>query len=202
MSATPRHASASTLLNGLVESSDTPELTLGDILAALEDRAFGLVLLIFALPNCFPGPPGLGSVLGLPCMLFGAQMMLGRRRPWMPAFITRRRIRRRDLAAVLNKATPWILRLERLCRPRLTWLTSPISERWLGAVVVVLAICIAIPLPMTNLIPAVGIFLMALGLLQEDGVAAIVGLLVGLVGLIITIGAVGAVIAAIGFALG
>ena len=49
----------------------------------------------------------------------------------------------------------------------------------------VLAMAVMLPLPFTNFVPAMGIAVISLGLLEEDGVTIFVGLLIGLVGLAI-----------------
>jgi hypothetical protein len=163
------------------------QVAIRDLLATIGDRAFGLVLLLFALPNCIPGPPGLGSIFGLPVVLFGFQMARGHRAPRLPEFLGRRTIRRETLLSLAERGRPWLQMLERVCRPRLLSLSTPRGERVVGALVTLLALAICVPLPLTNFIPAAGVLIMALGLLEEDGVTILLGLAVGLVGLGIVI---------------
>src|SRR5918993_1800459 len=69
-------------------------VSLGDVLDAFGDRAFGALMLLFAAPNMLPLPPGLSAVLGAPLLFVTAQLMLGRPTLWMPRFICRQSIRR------------------------------------------------------------------------------------------------------------
>ena len=174
---------ASEVLVGALRSLDGAEVSVAQIVRAIGDRAFGLVIVLFALPNCVPAPPGLGSIVGLPLMMFGIQLALGRRTPWLPRFIGRRRFRRQTLLTMIERGLPYIQRLERVCRPRLTALANRQVERIHGAVITVLAAAILIPLPLTNFIPAIGIGIIALGLLEEDGVTILLGIVVGSIGL-------------------
>ncbi|HYE00289.1 MAG TPA: exopolysaccharide biosynthesis protein [Alphaproteobacteria bacterium] len=182
---TGRHVKASEALRQALADHPAERLTVGEIVGLLGERAFGLVLLLFALPNCVPAPPGLGSILGLPLVFFGVQMARGARRPWLPGFIARRSFRRLDFLAVLQKATPALARIERVCRPRLSALTGPAAERFYGTVIVVFALTISLPVPLTNFVPAIGTALLALAILEEDGATALAGLAVGLGGLVL-----------------
>ena len=174
---------ASEVLVEALRGLDGAEVSVAQIVRAIGDRAFGLVLVLFALPNCVPAPPGLGSIVGLPLMMFGMQLALGRRTPWLPRVIGRRRFRRQTLLTMIERGLPYIQRLERVCRPRLTALANRRVERIHGAVITILAAAILIPLPLTNFIPAIGIGIIALGLLEEDGVTILLGISVGSIGL-------------------
>ena len=172
------------LLEALRDTEDST-ITVGRLTRAIGDRAFGLILLLFALPNCVPAPPGLGSIMGLPLALFGIQLALGRRIPWLPGFLARRRFQRDVLLRLVERGLPYIRKIERVCRPRMTFITGPKGERIFGIIITILASAILIPLPLTNFIPALGIGIIALGLLEEDGVTALIGVLVGTTGLAI-----------------
>lgn len=196
----PSHLRASEFLKQVVGRIDQPEVSVGGLVDAIGDRAFGLVTLAFAVPNCIPGPPGVGSILGVPLMIFGLQLAAGRRVPWLPGFVARRRLKIATLARVLEFVGPVLRRIERVCRPRATALAGRQAERALGIAVFLLACAIAIPLPMTNLIPAIGIGIVSLGLLEEDGVTVVAGLVIGLIGMVIVIAVVYAIIFGISLA--
>ena len=174
------------LLSALRDGEETT-ISIGGLTRAIGDRAFGLILLLFALPNCVPAPPGLGSIMGLPLALFGVQLALGRRLPWLPGILARRRFQRETLLALVERGLPYIQRIERVCQPRMTFMTGPRGERIFGIVITILASAILIPLPLTNFVPALGIGIIALGLLEEDGLTALVGVVIGSIGLSIVI---------------
>ena len=50
---------------------------MGEIATALDDRSFGAFLLVFAIPNLIPLPPGATMVLGLAMVFVAWQMVIG-----------------------------------------------------------------------------------------------------------------------------
>lgn len=159
---------------------------LKDVVDVLEDRAYGLLLLILALPNVIPNPvPGLSGILGVPLVLVAAQLAAGRPHPWFPKFLAERSMRTADFKAVVEKLVPWLRRLERLTRPRLRWLCKPPSERLLAAFCLMLAIVLALPIPLGNILPALAVSLIALGLIEHDGIAIGAGIALGLASIVI-----------------
>jgi hypothetical protein len=55
----------------------------------------------------------------------------------------------------------------------------------------VLALVLSLPIPFGNLLPAFAIALMALGLLEEDGVCVLAGLVVAAISLTVVAGVIG-----------
>jgi hypothetical protein len=150
-----------------------------DLLSALQDRALGALMLIFALPNVLPTLPGTSALLGAPLIFLSAQLCLGMR-PWLPGFIGRRSISRGQFAALVARAVPWLARAERLLRPRFGVLTRQPAQYGLGLVCLLLSIVIFLPIPLGNMLPALAVCLIALGLLGRDGVCVLLGLLAAL----------------------
>ncbi|MDB1135383.1 exopolysaccharide biosynthesis protein [Candidatus Anaplasma sp. TIGMIC] len=164
------------------------KVTLFELKMILHDRGFGVLMLLFSLPLSIPLPavPGYTTILALPLLLFSFQMLLGMSSPWLPAFLERKSFKRSFLAAVIEKTSPILRRMERWTKPRVLFIFSDVGERVIALMCLLCAISIAIPLPLTNFIPAGGISAMALGLLNRDGVLVIVGVLLGVAGLFIT----------------
>jgi hypothetical protein len=150
-------------------------VSLGDVLDAFGDRAFGALMLLFAAPNMLPLPPGLSAVLGAPLLFVTAQLMLGRPTLWMPRFICRQSIRRDFFAMLTTKLSPVLQWAERFLRPRLSLLLHPANERIVGAACLLLAVILLLPIPFGNIPPAWAIAAFALGILERDGLATLVG---------------------------
>jgi hypothetical protein len=68
-------------------------ISVGDLLAALGDRALAALMFVFAIPNVLPAPPGTSAILGIPLLFLAAQITFGRR-PWLPVIISQRSIPR------------------------------------------------------------------------------------------------------------
>jgi hypothetical protein len=158
-------------------------VSLGDALAVLGERGFGLLLLVLTLPNAVPvpAPPGVSLVLAMPLILVAAQMVLGLEQPRLPRRLQRLSIPRARLAALLQRALPHLGRIERHLRPRHPRLTDRRAERLLGVACLGLALVLCLPIPMGNAPVAWALVVVALGLLERDGLFALIGLAAGVV---------------------
>lgn len=168
------------MLGDIASDPARERVSVGDLLAALGDRALGALMIIFALPNVLPMPPGTSGILGAPLVFLAAQLMLGRR-PWLPRVVAERSMLRTDFAVMLDRAGPWLARAETLLRPRLGGLVRPPAEYAIGALCLVLAIILVLPVPLGNILPALSICLLCLGVLERDGVWVITGVLMSIV---------------------
>ncbi len=99
------------------------------------------------------------------------------------------------------KAEPWLDRTERLLRPRIACLSTPLAQRLLGVFALLLSIILVLPIPLGNVPPAAALCLIALGLLAADGIFIAAGILAGSVSLIIVWGVVYALASGAGLAL-
>ncbi len=183
---TPNSRRTSQLLREFLAGETGPRITLGALRDALGDRGFGVLLFIFALPNLVPvNIPLLSAVLGLPLVLLAAQLSYGRHKPWFPDWLTDQTFSRQGFAAVVTRALPYLERAERLLRPRLTVLLSWTGERLIGIAILILALVLALPIPFANWLPACAIAIIALAIVEKDGVAVLIGLVVGVLSLIV-----------------
>ncbi|MBL8696904.1 MAG: exopolysaccharide biosynthesis protein [Alphaproteobacteria bacterium] len=192
----------SEILEALAANATT-RVALGDLVASLGDRAFGLLMLIFALPNAvgLGTIPGVSTVFGAPQIIFALQMIAGLEKPWLPGFLMQKSISAEDFRSIVAKSGPQLDRVERMLRPRLEPLTSPLAERVLGIVFLVLATIVALPIPLGNWPPAIAMAVIALGLVERDGVVVIVGTLFAVIAIAIALAVVSAGAAAVWIAL-
>jgi hypothetical protein len=175
-----RRQRVSEVLIGLV-GDGTGQLRLSEVVAALGDRGYGLLIFILALPNVLPlYIPGLSAVFGVPLGLIALQMMVGLPRPWLPQALLRRQIRRQEFATVTQRILPWLMRLERILKPRLPALTSPWAERAIGLFALMLAVMLALPIPLTGIPLGAALALMGIGLLERDGFVLMAGVAAGI----------------------
>jgi hypothetical protein len=176
----------SQLLRHFVVSHTEPRISLGALRDALDDRGFGVLLFIFALPNLVPvNIPLLSAVLGVPLVLLAAQLSYGRHKPWFPDWLTSQSFPREGFVAVVNRALPFLERVEKVLRPRLTVLLSWTGERLVGIAILILAVVLTLPIPFANWLPACGIAVFGLAIVEKDGVAVLVGLALGIASVIV-----------------
>jgi hypothetical protein len=174
----------SELLASVASEAEGPSITLADFADHLRERSFGLLLLILAIIGWIPIlPPGVASIFGLAILLLAGQMVLGRVQPWLPHWIARRAITSDAFARLVTRITPALQRLERVARPRLPFLTCAKAERLVAGFVMLLALVICVPLPMTNAFPALAVAILAIALIQQDGLLTLLGILAGVAAL-------------------
>lgn len=177
----PVHEPASDVLARVGETASGDRIPLGDLVDALGERTFGLVMLVMALPCAIPFLYGVPQVVSVPMVFVAAQMLIGRKALWLPEKLRARAFSKADYAAMIARARPWLLRFERLARPRLTVLASRPLERLVGLVMLVASLSIAVPLPLTNTVPGIGVAILAVGLIERDGLLVLAGAFVALV---------------------
>lgn len=170
---------ASQMLHRLSIGTPEDKVTFGQMLDALGERGFGLLLMVLAIPNLlpFPGVPGVSFITGVAILYLAIQLMLAREKPALPTWIGRKSFTRGQLARFIVKTNPFLRWLERPIQPRWNPLVAGAGERFIGFVALIHAITLALPIPMGNLPQAVALILFALALIELDGVMATVGYL-------------------------
>ena len=178
---------ASSVLQRLHDEAPPDHFTLGWLIGRLHKRAFGIVMLLLAVVAI---APGVSVVAGLLLMVPAFQMAAGQPAPAFPRRIAGRPIPTHRLAALVQRAVPLLKYLERFVHPR--WHTAPeATKRLVGAIVLILsATMVFSPIPLSNVVPALVIALIALAYLEEDGVLLSLGLLAAVIAEAIALAAV------------
>lgn len=160
---------ASSLLLDLCRAWPAERISIGDLMTALGDRGYGLLMLVLALPNLIPAPiPGLSGVLGTPILLLALMMLLGYPQPVLPRVIRERTVPRAAMEAVLARAQPWLMRLERFVRPGTLRLPHRGVEIAAALLLGLNATLLALPIPFGNPAPALAIVVMSVALVEAD----------------------------------
>lgn len=179
----------SQILDDVADDDRRERVSITDLMRAMEARAVAALILFFSLPNALPAIPGTSAVLGLPLLYLCGQMMLGKL-PWLPAIVADRSMTREDFRNLVRRVSPLLARAERLLVPRLLFITGARGEQVIGAFCLLLAVVLALPIPLGNMLPAIAISMMALGVLERDGLWVIGGAVVGALSLVIVWGVV------------
>ena len=112
-------------------------------------------------------------------MFVSTQILFGRQVPWLPGKLGDRTVTTSGLHSLARRAGPWLRRIEAVSRPRLGALTRPPLDRIIGIALVVFSASILVPLPGTNTVPGIAVVVIAMGLLQRDGVLVVIGTVIG-----------------------
>lgn len=167
------------LLNGYAAGPPDDILSLRELLAGLDRRAFGMLLFIATLPAFIPIPVG-GAVSGPLAILIGAQLLVGMHRPWLPGFLAKRGPHRHLLVKFDRRMSPWLARLERFVRPRMSQLlTHRAAAAFSGLLLVLLGLLLSLPIPLTNYLFGGLLLLFAIALLERDGLLMLIAWISG-----------------------
>ena len=168
--------------------------TLGSLIDAFGEKSFAVLFIVLMAIPALPLPTGgVTHVFEVVTMLVALELMAGRRTIWLPERWKRLELGDRVATQLLRR----MRQLERFSRPRLrTLLRHPLSRIAFGAVVFTLSLIAFLAPPFSGLdtLPALGVVLVSLGVLFEDFVLAVAGLVVGVLGALLVIALGGALV--------
>lgn len=146
-------------------------ITLGEIAQGLRTKGLVFLALVSVLPFMQPIPiPGLSTVLGFVILLQGVGLMVSDR-----PILTERM---REFSLSPAKVSSFVSAAEKVF-PYIGWLVRPRGQQFAGhrATRFIAGLCIVflatflslpLPIPSSNFLPAIGIFFICLGILEED----------------------------------
>lgn len=164
------------------------KVTLSEILTLAGERIFGFLFVILALPSALPVPaPGYSIPFGIAMFFLAIQLVIGRDRPWLPAKIMNGSMSLDTVRGFIKKGNPWLQRIEALTKPRMSSICTSLPGRVLiGIAIAIMSISMMIPIPGTNTLPAIGIFVTGFGLVEDDGAISLLGLIICALGLAVS----------------
>src|SRR6185369_3699879 len=105
-------------LDVLAEGCAGERISIDDLTSALGTKCFAGLLFLLAAPNTVPTPPFVDIALSIPLAILSAQLILGVRRPWLPAWILRREVSTEKFAFVVERLGPITRRAELVLKRR------------------------------------------------------------------------------------
>ena len=169
---------------------DRAPMTCGQLAEELDRHGMAVVLILFSVPAALPVPAaGYSTLLSIPLLIIGLRLLAGHDTIWLPARIRRRPF---DTARFSRRVVNAMLRLvqfvERFSSRRLVGLVrAPATRLLIGLIVCALACAMLLPVPGTNTVPALGIFLIGFSLLEDDGVLLLAGVLCSLAAVFVSL---------------
>ena len=167
-------------LAAIIEQLPPDRLTLGELLQVFGDE--GLLLLTILLTLVFLIPvsiPGVSTVFGAAILLVGISRVL--RRPlWLPAKLRARALPAARLRPALSGGLHWVRRLEKISRPyRLRGLVDGRAQDIFNNLAFILAALLLMApfgfIPFSNTLPGLALLFYAIGMIQRDGTAILLG---------------------------
>lgn len=181
---------ATQALEDVVNKTSSDRVPIKDLVDAMDSIGFGLAIMIFAFGIIIPLPPPFPSIISIPLLIFSLQMVAGYSSPKLPKRFANLSVKRSVLAMLIQKSSPYIRKVEKILKPRFSFMISALAERIVGVFILTFASFILLPIPLSNFIPGLGILIISFGMLGKDGLVIIVGMVVGVSGLAISITAV------------
>lgn len=174
--------------------------SLGGLIDVFEERASAVLFVVLLAVPALPLPTGGAThVFEVIAIVLALQLIAGRKEIWLPA-----RWRTRTLATDGRFVTTLlraIRRLERISRPRLRPVFGHrLSTAVFGFLVAGGALAAFLAPPFTGLdtLPALGVVVLSLGVLLEDFLLVVAGILVGAIGVALELALGAAAIDALG----
>ena len=168
------------LLTSIINDIHGDTITLRKLLERCGREGMLLVCAIACLPFLIPvSIPGVSTVFGAAIVLLSTALFLDRL-PWLPQRILDKDLDANKLKPVLHKGVGMVGKLDRWLQPRWSGLTTSPMQRVNSAVLVFGGLLLMAPLgliPFSNTVPAVGILLLTVGMMQRDGVFVLLGYL-------------------------
>lgn len=173
-------ASLGEQLATIIRNLPEDQLTLGELLAVFGDE--GLLLLTMLLTLVFLIPvsiPGVSTVFGAAILLVGISRLSGRPL-WLPAKLRNKALPAHKLRPGLSGGMVWVQRLEKISRPhRLRMFVEGRAQDLVNNLGFILAALLLMApfgfVPFSNTLPALALLFYAVGLIQRDGGAMLLG---------------------------
>ena len=168
---TTAHVPTSVVLRDLSDHAPADQFTIRWLLERLNRHAFGIVILLLALVGMVPGICVLAAIL---LLIPASEMIAGRVVPTFPRRLADRPFPTRYLTGAVRRANPVLLHVEKAIHPR--WcIPTEITNRVVGAFVILMAILLVAPIPMIQIFPASVIATIALAHIEDDGLLLAIG---------------------------
>ncbi len=167
----------------LTKSQNQATLSIGEILRILSGKGRMLFLVFLSLPFCLPLQiPGLSMPFGLGVAFIGFRLAFSKH-VWLPKKVLLKTVSSATVQQISQKCLKLMTKMARLIHPRLRWLSKHrIMQICNGLLFVLLGSFLALPLPIpfTNFLAGWAIFLLSIGLLEDDGIFILIGYFISL----------------------
>ncbi len=162
-------------------------ISLGEILCALGRTSMAFTILVLALPPMIPIPGPFGVVFGTALAIVAAQIAVGRQSIWLPSFLSRRRLSSAVVELMVRYSAPILARVEAMVRPgRLAVFTGRTMQWLISFPIFVLAVAIALPIPLGNFLPVLALIVISVALIARDGLLVLAALLLSALAFVAT----------------
>jgi hypothetical protein len=163
--------------------------TLQELIDDFADKSFAvLFLLLLAIPALPLPTGGITHIFEIIAMLLALELIVGRKTVWLP----KRWLSKTLPTSLQTSALPRFLKIlkwaEKYSRPRLEQIqNSAIYSRVNGTIILLFVVFAFLAPPFSGLdtLPSLGVVLLSLGLIFEDALMSIIGVILGSTGILL-----------------
>jgi hypothetical protein len=171
-----QHGETRRCLRRLIELSErSNELTLGELVDALDHTGRPLLMVSLTLPSLIPFLP---NVFAFALVLVAFQAARERSHLSLPSWLRRRRLPRATTAALAKQLDICMAYIGRWLQPRF----NAVVEGWAGmlpaASILAMSLLLLAPIPFGNQLAAIAIIVITFGMMERDGAIVLVGLVI------------------------
>lgn len=159
-------------LRRAAEELQTERVGLDHLADAHGPAAIGTLMVLLAVPCVLP-VAGVGTVLGWGLLALAAAMWRGQSAVSLPPRVAQLQLSRSVAHRVLTTLARFYDLASRLSRERLPHLAQPGARTGLAPMLAFMGFLIILPVPLGNVLPAVSVVLLGLGLAFRDGLAVL-----------------------------
>ncbi len=156
----------------LAQDFPAAEIRLSDLMLRFQRQAYTLFLILLSLPFCQPTPlPGFSTPFGIMIMVLGLRFAF-RRQPWLPKRILEARLPSKILITILKGGSKILGFIERLLRPRYPGIFDYRMTQFCGGLTICICgffLLLPLPIPLSNLLPALVVVILAAAFSERDG---------------------------------
>lgn len=174
--------------------ASTKQLKIFGILDEFAEKGFAILCFLLMSFSALPLPTGgITHVFEVIVMLLGLELAIGRKNVWLPAKWLRLNVPKKWEVSLFPRLIKLVRKVENFSRPRMSrLLESRVGTRLSGIFITVFAVFAFFAPPFSGLdtLPSLGIVFISLGLLLDDILLSIAGIIIGAIGatLVITLG--------------
>lgn len=170
------------MLGALLAVGMPEQVSLRWLTERLQERSFGAYLFLLGIIGMLP----FASIpAGILIAILVGQIIAGKTNPILPSFIADRKFRSSRIVGPMRRVIAAVRGLETVVTPRLQWVFH--ARRLAGPVAFVLALTLLIPIPFSNVVPALALALTALAYIERDGLLFVLSLAGGITSVVVLV---------------
>lgn len=179
----------SIILEKIAKLKKVSRVSIRNILKNNADNGYFIIFLM-AIFSLIPTPspfPIISFAFGIVLVFLSIQLLMGKKRFYLPHKIKKISFRKKVVDTLIEKIMPFLKKTEIFAKNRMQFFKKSSVITLINIIILLSSFSICTPIPLTNTLPAVGIILITFGILNEDGLFVIFGIITSIIGIASTI---------------